>query len=212
MALACSSGSEYDDVAGGIASISFTALPYDANGGLEVEEAWVSIGWLELGPCSNDYGSIGEENWPANLLFDPPSRLDFGTGVLDYCAILLELRPSPSDSTPLEGLTAFVHGTRADGAPVVIETRSALDVNVAGPSFNVSNVALGFDLATWLADVDVDAAELDAEGVARIDEAHNRELQSAFEAGLVRAPSVYQDYDRDGRVDEDELTPVATPE
>jgi hypothetical protein len=208
---ACGGDDDFDDTIGGTAIVSISALSATPSGDFAIDEAWVALEWLELTPCSNDVGAIGIGELPADLLHDPPLHAEFGTGVLDYCGMLLEVRPSAS-RTELDGFSAIVRGTRSDGAPVVIESVVKTDIAVSGPSFNVSRVVLGFDLAVWLAGVDVDAAELDDEGVARIDAGHNAELLAVFEAALAAAPAVYQDYDHDGQVGEDELTPVATPE
>jgi hypothetical protein len=209
---ACGGGStDLDDATGGTAIIAVTALSEETSAGFEVEEAWVSLDELRLVPCTDDVGSIGLGDFPVSLLHEPPPQAIFGTGVLDYCTVHLELGPSDSE-TALDGLSALVRGTRGDGVEVVIESVVTTAIDVSGPSFNVSSVVLGFDLTTWLAGVDVDAAELDDTGVARIDSTHNPELLAEFEAGLLTAPSLYRDYDGDSHVGEDELTPVATPE
>jgi hypothetical protein len=208
---ACGGGGDIDESVGGTAIISFSALPNTPSGDFSVEEAWVSLHWLELVPCSDDVGALGDGDFPIKFFYDPPPQMLFGTGVLNYCGLRLEVRPSDSN-TALDGFSALVRGTRGDGAPVVIESVVETEISVSGPSFNVSSVVLGFDFDAWLAGVDLDAAELDDEGAVRIDAEHNIELLAAFHAGLASAPAVYQDYDRDGYAGEDELTPVATPE
>jgi hypothetical protein len=95
---------------------------------------------------------------------------------------------------------------------VEIESRTPLAIDVRGERFDARQLTLGFDLSIWLGNVDVDAAEPDDSGRILIDADHNAELLAPFEADLGRAPALYQDPDADGIVDEDELTPVATPE
>jgi hypothetical protein len=175
-----------------------------------VTEAWVSLETITLVPCG-DEGSIAVSDFPVSLLHHPPPQAVYGTGLLEYCRVALELAPGEL-AMQEQPLVALVHGERADGARVEIESIAPSNIDVVGPRFNAARVTLGFDLPRWLEGIDVDAAELDDEGVATIDATHNSELLAVFEANLAFTPALYADPDADGLVGPDELTPIATPE
>lgn len=205
----CSSNDELDDT-GGIAVVSISALPFAPEDGFEVEQAWVALNRIDLVPCG-DEGTIGVTDFPADLLNDPPVQALYHTGLFEYCKVHLEIGPALLASET-EPHGALVHGKRADGVPVEIESQVMATIDVVGPRFDVSRVVLGFDLSTWIADVDLDSLEPDDDGLILIDARHNQSLLGAFDGRLQLAPALYQDLDSDGLVGPDEVTPIATPE
>jgi hypothetical protein len=181
---------------------------------LSVEEAWLSLRSFEMVPCSNDAAPISHSEYPIDLADDPPA-LAFETGVRDYCAVRLAIAPSrAAEPAELAELSLHVRGTRSDDIP--FEIRSALDVDVelrtpSGSRFDARHLAVGFDLAVWLAEADVQGATA-TDGVAVIDSNENSGVLTAFETNTSLAVAVYEDADRDGLLDDDELTPVAIAE
>ncbi|HEY3495475.1 MAG TPA: hypothetical protein VGK73_12350 [Polyangiaceae bacterium] len=205
----CSSDDELDALSS-IVVMSISALPDSAPNGFEVSEAWISLGRIDLVPCG-DEGTIGASDYRVDLLHHPPVPARFQTGVLEYCRVHLAVQPALLTSET-DALGALVHGTRSDGAEVRIDSRITTTIDVVGPRFDMTQVVLGFDFATWLGNVDVDAAELDEDGRALIDAEHNADLLAAFEADLHLTPALYRDPDADGLVGPEEITPIATPE
>jgi hypothetical protein len=208
-AFGCSSNDELEDT-GGLAVVSISALPFAPENAFEVEEAWVALRRVDLVPCG-DEGTIGVSDFPADLLNHPPVQALYHTGLFEYCSVHLEIEPALL-ANETEPHAALVHGKRADGVSVEIESNFTTAIDVAGQRFDVSRVVLGFDLTSWLSGIDLDALEPDADGRVLIDSEHDPDLLDAFDRGLELAPALYRDLDADGLVGPDELTPIATPE
>jgi hypothetical protein len=180
---------------------------------LSVDEVGLSLRTLEIVPCAADAAPLAHVDYPVDLAVDPPARASFESGVSDYCALRVDVAPS-TDVAPaaLQGLAVHLFGVRSDD--VRFEIRSALDfdlslVTPSGSAFGAKHLALGFDLAVWLAGIDLGAAEL-TDGVALVDSDVNAELLAAFQANTASAVALYVDADRDGVLDDDELSSIAT--
>jgi hypothetical protein len=181
---------------------------------LSVEEAWLSLRSFEMVPCSSDAAPISQSEYPFDLANSPPA-LAFETGVRDYCAVRLALAPSLSaEPAELAELSLHLRGTRSDDIAFEIQSALELDIELRAPSgtrFDARHLAVGFDLAVWLAGADVQGATA-TDGVAVIDSSENTAVLTAFEANTSLAVALYEDADRDGLLDDDELTPVAIAE
>jgi hypothetical protein len=180
---------------------------------LSVEEAWLSLRSFEMVPCSSDAAPISQSDHPNDLTSAPPAHLAFETGVSDYCAIRLLVTPS-SEAEPAElaNLSVHVRGTRSDDVPFEIRSALELDIELRAPSgarFDARHFAVGFDLAAWFTGVDVQGAS-ETEGIALVDSSSNAAVLSVFETNTSVTVALYEDADRDGLLDDDELTPVAT--
>jgi hypothetical protein len=182
---------------------------------LSVDEVGLSLRTLEIVPCEADAAPLAHADFPVDLAVDPPARASFESGVSDYCAMRVDVAVSPdAEPAALEGLAVHLFGVRSDDVP--FEVRSALDFELvlatpSGADFGAKNLALGFDLALWLAGIDIDRATL-TDGIALVDSDANPELLAAFEANTASAVALYVDADRDGELDADELTSIATGE
>jgi hypothetical protein len=182
---------------------------------LSVEEAWLSLRSFEMMPCSSDSASISQREQALDLAHDPPAVLAFETGVSDNCAVRLAAAPSrAAEPAELADLSLHVRGIRSDDIPFEIQSALELDIELRVPSgarFDAHHLAIGFDLAVWLAGADVQSAPT-TDGVAIIDSSENTDVLAAFEANTSLAVALYEDADRDGLLDDDELTPVAIAE
>jgi hypothetical protein len=179
---------------------------------VSVDEAGLSLRTLEIIPCASDAAPIAHTDYPVDLAVDPPARASFESGVSDYCAMRVDVAVSShAEPAALEDLAVHLFGVRSDDAR--FEIRSALDFELvlatpSGADFGAKHLALGFDLAAWLAGIDIDAATL-TDGVAIIDSDTNSESLATFEANTASAVALYVDADRDGVLDADELTSIA---
>jgi hypothetical protein len=204
-----------------VTSVALTATSTDEDviairsesAGLSVDEVGLSLRTLEIVPCEEDAAPLAHVDYPVDLAVDPPARASFESGVDDYCSMRLDVSAS-TDAEPaaLEGLAVHLFGVRSDD--VRFEIRSALDFELvlatpSGADFGAKNLALGFDLAVWLAGIDIGEATL-TDGVALVDSDANAELLAEFEANTASAVALYVDADRDGVLDADELTSIAT--
>ncbi len=69
-------------------------------------------------------------------------------------------------------------------------------------------VLVGFDLAAWLAGLDLASATVDDEGVRVLSPERNPELLAEFEAALASGAALYRDADESGEVSSD-ASPIA---
>jgi hypothetical protein len=180
---------------------------------LSVEEFGLALRALAIAPCAADSAPIAVLDFPVDLAFEPPPQALFESGVADYCSVAIDVEPATAEDPPvLEGRGVYVRGLRSDGVPFEIHSELALEAELpssTGEAFGTSHLALGFDLATWFEGADVEGAEV-TDGVALIDTTSNADVLQAFEANTAAATALYADADRDGVLDLDELTAIAT--
>ena len=179
---------------------------------LSIEEAWLSLRSFEMVPCSSDSAAISRSEYPIDLAGSPPA-LAFETSVPDYCAVRVFIAPSRTDEpSELADRAMVLRGSRSDDVPFEIRSDLELDIELRGPSgarFDAHHFAVGFDLAIWFTGADVQGAS-ETSGVALVDLSSNAAVLAAFEGNTSLAVALYEDADRDGLLDEDELMPVAT--
>lgn len=118
-----------------------------------------------------------------------------------YCALELPLtQAGASGAAPSDfvGNSLLLSGALADGTPFRISSRRAptlrllADENNFELSSDESHLLVAFDVAAWLADVDLAAAERTL-GTISISEDHNPALLTAFEANLASGVELYRD-------------------
>jgi len=138
---------------------------------LSVDEVGLSLRTLEIVPCMADAAPIAHVDYPVDLAVDPPARASFESSVSEYCAMRVDVAPSPdAEPAELEGLAVHLFGVRSDDVPFEIRSAIELELELVTPSgsdFGATYLALGFDLAAWLAGIDIDAATV-TDGVALI--------------------------------------------
>ncbi len=219
---ACGGSEEGVPTSSSVVRIALTAATTDESriavrsesAALRVEELGLSLHAIEIVPCEADSAAIAHHDFPVDLAFDPPAQALFESGVSAYCGVTFDVAPATDDDPPqLEGLGVYVRGTRSDD-DVPFEIRSELVLaselsSATGEAFGTSHLALGFDLATWFDGADVEGADV-TDGVVTIDATSNTDVLEAFEANSAAAVGLYDDADRDGVLDLDELTPIAT--
>jgi hypothetical protein len=119
-----------------------------------------------------------------------------------YCGVRLPLeRAASASSSAPEALSAhsmLIEGVLANGTPVSLRSARQEAVILRAPepfalSAEQDSVVLGFDVATWLRDVDWSAAERESDGSIRVDSDRNVALLSAFEAALLDGIALFAD-------------------
>ena len=191
-----------------------------------VDAAWVVIGdirFVRAAVC--DLPGETEIDVPGPVVRDlapAPFPIDFTIAGDDYCRVrvpIIRAQMSLPAGAPPELLDAsvVVLGRRADGRTMLVRSRRMLEVDTRsrGAPFSLREaepaVLLSFDVARWLAGVDIDAAAVGGDGRVVVDDSQNRAQLDAFEANVEAAVGLYRDRDLDSRLDADELfSPLAS--
>jgi hypothetical protein len=182
--------------------------------GTVIDEAWVAFGelaFLRGAECAmlGDYDVDGPTAHVADLA-RAGARLTVEVAEGDYCGLVVPLMSRTTDlpeDAPEELATHSIvlRGRRADGTPFLLThpEQDELELAARETAFAVDSGAadllLSFDVAVWMEDVDLDAAEI-ADGVIRIDAENNRTLLDAFERNLECSLELYADEDDDSTV------------
>lgn len=127
-----------------------------------------------------------------------------------FCSVEVPFVAVPADeeAAPVElrGHVVVLAGELADGTPFVIQSDepALVRLQAAGRGFELSSNAadalIAFDFATWLADVDLASASVEAGQVA-LSETSNTALLREVEARLAKGVALYRDSDGDGVID-----------
>ena len=203
-----------------------TAIAPGIGSRFTVTSAWVSIGdirFVRAAIC--DVPGETEIDVPGPRVHDlalAPVPIDFTIAGDDYCRVRVPLArtaaPLPAGAPPeLDDASIVIVGRRVDGTVVLVRSRRTpeVDTRSRGAPFALSEAAnavlLSFDVARWLAGVDVDAATIGTDGRAVIDDSQNRAQLDAFEANVEAALALYRDLDGNGQLEPAEATtPLAS--
>ena len=176
-----------------------------------IDEGWVSIrdARYVLGSACDHASDSVVVDLAGDIVRGVPTRLPEGA----ICG--LHVSPGPAAALPLGAPEAFrdhtllVRGTRSDGSPFELVSGETTGIDIVSTTDDVvlamdGHVLLAFDVARWLAGVDLDAIPLDMDGVARLG-------PGASSVGLGGSIALYRDVDRDGRVGplEERAGPIA---
>jgi hypothetical protein len=190
-------------------------------GDISVRQVWLSVDPIELIPSSDCDATIGDSLAPPNFGTADHAEADSTLAVFDllpneYCRARMPLALTsgalPNGAPPeLAGRSVVVTGT-VTGPDIEFVIASEIDrvveLRAIDSGFEMSSdngfLFLGFDVATWLADLDIASGTPDANGVVVIDSTNNPALLTAFEANLDGGIELYRDDDRDGSVGLDE--------
>ena len=195
------------------------AIAEPAAVGSVIDQAWVSFGrftFLSGSDCAllNDY-SIEQPTLVVADLARPGTHIEAEVPVGSTCGIVVPLQaetdPLPGDA-PAELATHSVvlRGERADGTPFLLThpEQDELELLPEGGKLEVREgdppLLLAFDVATWMATVDLDAGEVGEDGVVHIDAEQNPPLLDAFEEAAECSLMLVSDLDADGEVDPDD--------
>jgi hypothetical protein len=184
------------------------------DGGVRIDSAWLIIEELELREAATceDIGRTRLASPVALDLLAAPRPLGLVGAQTRYCR--LELRIGRVASLPagapaeLEDSSIVVRGARADGTPFVLRSRLQERLRVRG-DFSLDADAVGlilaFALDRWLAPATLDAAT-PVGGQILIDEDNNDAALSAFEAAVTSSADLFRDVNRDGSLQQEDLS------
>ena len=185
--------------------------------GSVIDEAWVAFGqarFLGESECARfgDLDVVGDTLLVADLA-EPGAVLSLPTQRGEHCGLLLPLEMDTAElpegaPDELHEHSVLLRGERTDGTPFMLgypehdELELAMEDGALDPA--AQPLLLSFDVATWLRDVDLDAATLEDDGSIQIDADHNRALLDRFELNLACSLDLFADEDDDARLGQDE--------
>ena len=190
----------------------------DAGGQAVVDSAWLDLDTVALlgqGRCVEPEPAA--LSLPGLGIGDHASgqhnATRFAVSRAEYCALELPFvlaQPEqiqggvPQD---LQWHSVMLAGSLADGTPFTLLSAATPTVRLEADagSFEISakqaKTLIGFDLATWLADVDW-ASATRVGGAIDISAQQNAALLAQFESNLARGVALYRDADGDGKLDD----------
>lgn len=180
-----------------------------------IDEAWVSLGeivFLPPGECELlDSYPHREATLIAADLAAPELSIEVEVRPRAYCGMVVTLE---NDTTDLSGdapaeladHSIVLRGHRDDGVAFTLAfpEQDELELLATEASFEVRQgrgLLLAFDVATWMAGVDLYAAELEPDGSIRIDEQSNRPLLLVFEANIDCSLELFEDQNGSGALE-----------
>lgn len=192
-----------------------------SGGGAVVSSVWVSLGEIALGRCTSTDEDLAVAG-PVAIELAPEAELHaIEVRENSWCHLdapfAVVTAPLPVGApAELAGRTAVIAGERADGVAFRVLARREASVRLktsdASPlpvSSEQPSVLIAYDVAAWLAGVDLTSATVGPDGSITIDETSNATLLATIEAQLAAAVTLHVDSDGDGRLDPEEATPVA---
>jgi hypothetical protein len=201
------------------------SLPSD-DAGVTVDSVWIVLDDIRFehgAECDN--GEEREGDVPGPIVVDLVAEpAPFALALEDdaYCRVRVRFERADADlpsgaPAELEDAALVLLGTRSDGTPIVVRSRREPEAEVRSRSepFQLSEATpaliLAFDVGRWLEGVELDDAELDDDGVIRIDDDNNDDQLERFEANVEAAMELFHDRDDDGHVDDGDSS-LATSE
>ncbi len=181
-----------------------------ARGDVVIEQAWISLTELRvtLGAACDHVSDPYDRDVVGDVVVGRPLA---GLPDEPICGVHLTLAARselPAGAPPgLVDRTLFITGSLADGTPFEISSALATSIAVSAPApFELSPDAgalITFDVAPWLAGLDLAGLARDPDGVIRL-ASGDAEL-SRFEASFQTSVELYEDLDGDGALDPAEL-------
>lgn len=176
------------------------AIGEPAEGGLGVARVVVRASTITFEPCRKNVEGITLDPRAYELLQHPAPSETVTTAVQEWCGLQLDLEPNAfnrAEGVP-EDATLYIEVTGESGETHTLtseETTSLHFQTDAAASFGEQPLLLGFDVSRWLADVPLDTGS-----------------SEALAAQLKIAAALYVDTNGNGRLDDDEQTPLAEAE
>lgn len=215
-AAACTGGTETGNpVTAELRMHGHSSMPGDvavttSAGGAVVTGMWMRVPGLAMvdADCATPVASTADMSAQDYAI---TSLVELAIDDAPMCAVSLvldPLAPAPANAPPeLANHTVLVVGTLADGTPFAIRSArpGTLTVAEVAGHFRVTaaspGLLLGFDVATWLRDLDLAGATPGGDGVIRVDTEHDPLRLAAFEAALARGAELFRDTNQNGEVD-----------
>ncbi len=189
----------------------------DGDAPLVVGEVWLSLGAIDLREgesCADPIEQFSSDSLGAADHAHPEAaftafELPAGNYECMSAAILPVQGSLPDDApTEFEGQSILIRALLENTTPVTVLTDVAFDVPIlalAG-SYSLEDdqaaFFLGFDVATWLANLDFANAERESDGSVRVSLTENQDLYETFLSNVPLGLELYRDADSDGVLDE----------
>jgi hypothetical protein len=200
-----------------------TAALRSSEGGITVDGVWLGLSeihFVDVALCAEAPTGVANVG-PlaiANHAAPEVARAELIYDEASYCSVRASLIRQEGElpaGAPAElvGNSFLVTGTNAGGTPFRVIVGPALPLDLAALGGELSLGAgegylfLGFDVATWFGDVDLDSAVVGTDGTITLSTSDNSALFARFEENLVPGFELYFDLDRDG--EPDDPTPIA---
>ena len=195
-----------------------------------IQQAWISVDRIRMRPASNcDGGAELELQGPFALDLFAEDQAEELRGLelsaTDYCRFEFRWAPEddPISGAPEEliGASLFLAGEKQDGTAFVVRStrNDELRLRAVDNDFTIdqstTHLFLTFTGTELFSNVSFAEAEVDDDGVVRIEPGSNEELLDAFEASLEDTVRLFEDADSDGRLSDSEANPenaLAAPE
>lgn len=143
---------------------------------LNVQSAWLSTDYLEAASCvGQDDSIVPPAAW--DLLY--PVAKSFDTQIPQFCGFRFVTRVGDASlgNIPAElvGASIWLRVTRVDNVVVDIRSPTILDVGNVDPSHPLGNARLvvALDVAAWFEGIDLNALNVDSDGIARVSSTSN---------------------------------------
>lgn len=180
-----------------------------------VEQAWVGFGDVRL---VSDTGCDEIDEVEFDVPVPTPVDLAAGPAVVtfdvvmdDFCRVRVPMAravaPLPAGAPPeLDDAAIALSGTRADGMPFLIVSRSEREADVRSRTVpfaideGLRALLMAFDVAVWLDGVDLAGATV-VGGRVLIDDDNNSVILDVLEDNVEEALRLYRDGDEDGELD-----------
>lgn len=172
----------------------------DERGDFTMSRALISVDSMTLTPCASGAGAIVLDPRVYDLRATPPLGETVTTGVSEFCALRVDLAPSPdlkerSGSNVSESLVLEAQDETGAKVTYAAEDSPSLTFTPDGDTtFGDQPLLLGFDLSVWLEYLAGSATN---------------PLPGSFDSTLTDAAALYVDSNGNGALDDDEQTPVA---
>lgn len=189
----------------------------DGDAPLVVQEVWLSLGAIALREgtnCADATELFSSAPLGAADHAHPDSALtDFELPAGNYgcmSAALVVAQGTLPEAAPAElaGRSMLIRAVLDGTTPVTVTTDAEIQVPIAAlaGSFSLrsdqTSFFLGFDVAKWLAPLDLAEAEFEADGSVRISSSENKPLYEKFVINVPSGLELYRDVDGDGMLDE----------
>lgn len=207
--VAACGGPEVGDIVGSEVTLTVTAVAGapevaalgEAEQGLGVSRAFVSTSALSLIPCVANASAVTLGARGYELLQVPAPSERVTTATFELCGLRVDIDPvsgSAVDGLP-DGSSLFVEGEDAAGEPFMLTSESSASLLFEpenGSSFGEQPLLLTFDVSIWLAGLPLPPEQADVSA-------------QLFDSQLLEGAALYVDNNGNGRLDDDEQTPVA---
>lgn len=181
----------------GVASAPDVAAIGEPEAGLGVTRAVLRVSGVKLEPCRESVNELVLAPRAYELLDTPAPSESVSTAVQELCGLQVDIEPSSTsqvDGVP-EAATLYVEGSDEKGEAFALTSDAVTSLRFEtdqSASFGEQPLLLGIDVSTWLADLPRD-----------------EDVSEQLADQLKGAAALFVDGNGNGKLDDDEQTPIA---